>query len=201
MRGRFHPVILLVAIIPASALLILFLMLVIGFFRWNEPDIGMAASAALKSPDGVSIGSVKLTQLESGVVVAVDVRGLAEGGHSVSINEVGVCDPDFSAAGDHFDPSNSKSGFISLSGLVSPSWGKGSHIGQHGGDLPNIYASPDGQARADFFTNGIILDTNVRGSVFDADGSSVVISEKPSEYGEEETDTGARIACGVIERN
>ena len=70
----------------------------------------------------------------------------------------------------------------------------------HGGDLPNIYAASDGSARADFFTVGIALDTNQPHSIFDADGSAIIVHEHPDAYGEEESDTGNRVACGVIAR-
>ena len=63
--------------------------------------------------------------------------------------------------------------------------------------------SPSGDSMGtvtDFFTVGITLDTDLRHSVFDTDGSAIIVHEKPDSYGEQETDTGDRIACGVIER-
>ena len=36
---------------------------------------------------------------------------------------------------------------------------------------------------------------------FDANGSAIIVHEKPVTYGEEESDTGNRVACGVIQRN
>ena len=77
---------------------------------------------------------------------------------------------------------------------------RGEATGGHGGDLPNIYAASDGFARADFFTDGITLDSDLSHSVFDADGSAIIVHEKPDAYGEEESDTGSRVACGVIRR-
>ena len=79
-------------------------------------------------------------------------------------------------------------------------WSRGEAGGGHGGDLPNIYAASDGSARADFFTDGITLDAGPRHSVFDADGSAIIVHEGPDSYGEVESDTGARLACGVIVR-
>ena len=80
------------------------------------------------------------------------------------------------------------------------SWRRGESTGGHGGDLPNIYAASDGTARADFFTAGITLDSGPRHSVFDDDGSAIIVHEKPDAYGEEESETGNRVACGVIRR-
>ena len=90
------------------------------------------------------------------------------------------------------NPSDAEHGFI------HPAWKRGESGGGHGGDLPNIYAASDGSARADFFTVGIALDTGAQHSIFDADGSAIVVHEKPDSYGETESDTGSRVACGVI---
>ena len=48
-----------------------------------------------------------------------------------------------------------------------------------GGDLLNIYAASDGTGRADFFSEGVTLDEGPRNSVFDDDGSAIVVHEKP----------------------
>ena len=130
-------------------------------------------------------------QAATGVLIMADLQGLDPGGHAFIIHEVGACTPDFSAAGDHFNPTDAEHGFI------HSAWRSGEAAG-HGGDLPNIYAASDGTARADFFTDGITLDVGVDHSIFDADGSAIIVHERPDAYGEEESDTGARLACGVI---
>ena len=160
-----------------------------------EPTVGLTAAAELVSPDGDSLGTVSFRQASTGVLVMADVKGLAPGGHAFIIHEVGACTPDFGAAGDHFNPTEAEHGF------VHSGWkGKGSG-GGHGGDLPNIYAASDGSARADFFAVGITLDLGVAHSIFDTDGSAIIVHEKPDAYGETESDTGSRLACGVIARS
>ena len=158
----------------------------------DQPTVGLTAEAALQSPDGAPMGIVTFRQAASGVLVMADVGGLAPGGHAFIIHETGACTPDFSYAGDHFNPEDVEHGFI------HSGWNRGGAGGGHGGDLPNIYAASDGSARADFFTGGITLDVGPRHSVFDADGSAIIVHEGPDSYGEEESDTGARLACGVI---
>ncbi len=158
------------------------------------PEVGLKASAVLVSQDGRSIGSVTFTQAAAGVLVAAKVDGLAPGGHAFIIHSVGACTPDFEAAGDHFDP-----GDVGEHGFVHSNWSGGSSGEAHGGDLPNIYAAADGSARADFFTDGVTLGTGRDNSLFDADGSSIIVHEKPDTYGETEADTGSRVACGVIQ--
>ena len=159
-----------------------------------QPTPGLAAAATLHSPDGDAMGTVTFRQAATGVLVMADVRGLEPGGHAFIIHEFGSCTPDFDAAGDHFNPEDAEHG------LVHPTWNRGESTGGHGGDLPNIYAASDGSARADFFTEGVILDIGPRHSLFDDDGSAIIVHEKPDAYGEEESDTGDRVACGVIER-
>ena len=155
---------------------------------------GLTAEAVLESPSGDAMGSVAFRQAAGGVLVMADVKGLAPGGHAFIIHETGECAPDFSAAGDHFNPDDAEHGFI------HPAWKRGESSGGHRGDLPNIYAASDGSARADFFTVGITLDEGPRHSVFDLDGSAIIVHERPDSYGAEESDTGSRVACGVIRR-
>ena len=157
-----------------------------------QPKVGLSAEAALVSPSGDSMGTVTFRQAPSGVLIMAEVMGLAPGGHAFIIHEVGTCTPDFGAAGDHFNPTDTEHGFI------HPAWQSAESSEGHGGDLPNIYAASDGSARADFFSVGITLDMGPRNSVFDADGSAIIVHEKPDSYGEEEPDTGDRVACGVI---
>ena len=169
-------------------------LLIVRFGAADQPQIGLKANAVLTSPSGESMGAVAFTQADTGVLIEAEAQGLEPGGHSVAIHSVGSCTPDFSAAGDHFDPDDGERGF------VHPNWDrKNSDAGGHGGDLPNIYAATDGSARADFFTNGITLQTDMEHSIFDSNGSSIVIYEKPDTYLGEHSDTGRRVACGVIQ--
>ena len=155
---------------------------------------GLTATAALESPDGESIGSVTFRQEASGVLVMADLNGLSPGGHAFAIHEFGTCTPDFDAAGDHFNPDNVEHGF------ANSVWRLGASGAGHSGDMPNIYAASDGSARADFFAFGFTLDDGESHSIFDSDGSAVVVHEKPDPYEEHEADTGLRVACGVIRR-
>lgn len=160
----------------------------------DERTPGLTAEAALVSPDGDAMGEIKFLQTGGGVLVIAEVNGLAPGGHAFIIHEVGACTPDFAAAGDHFDPTDADHGFI------HGAWQGDDSGGGHGGDLPNIYAASDGSARADFFTVGVTLDTGPRHSLFDDDGSAIIVHERADTYGEGEADTGERVACGVIRR-
>ncbi len=183
-----------VALLPVIVVLLAVVFFLIYRSSGEEAprDVGARASAALVSQEGESVGSVTFMQTASGVLVAATVEELSPGGHAFIIHSVGACTPDFNAAGDHFNPEDVEHGFI------HSSWRRSSGAA-HGGDLPNIYAAADGSARADFLTDGVTLDTGKDHSLFDADGSAIIVHEKPDTYGAGEADTGARVACGVIE--
>lgn len=192
MPKRFYLLIFLVPIAVIVFAAVFFLIVQPG--GDVQPTAGLTAAATLQSPNGDPMGTVTFRQAATGVLVMADVRGLEPGGHAFIIHEAGSCAPDFNAAGDHFNPEDAEHG------LIHPTWKRGESTGGHGGDLPNIYAASDGSARADFFTVGVILDEGPRHSLFDDDGSAIIVHEKPDAYGEEESDTGDRVACGVIKR-
>ena len=149
-------------------------------------EVGARAVAVMSGPGGESMGKVTLEQGPNGVLVSADVEGLSAGPHGFHIHGVGACAPDFTAAGDHFNPEGIGHGLMHEGGA-------------HAGDLPNIYANDAGFARADHFTGAVTFDSGVDHSLFDADGSAIIVHEKPDTYGAE-PGAGDRVACGVIER-
>jgi Cu-Zn family superoxide dismutase len=123
------------------------------------------------------------------VDVTLEVQGLSDGKHAVHIHEVGACTPCSEAKG-HFDPGPA--------GKSSPD---GNHP-YHSGDLINVEVKG---------ATGIMKTTTSRItlsagplSVFDKDGSSVIIHTDPDTYCPEGEIKGcaggARAACGVIEK-
>ena len=148
-------------------------------------EVGATATAMLSGPDGEAMGTVSFTQTPHGVLVSADVSGLEPGGHGFHIHEFGSCSPDFSAAGDHFNPGDRTHGYYPDSGF-------------HAGDMPNIYAHADGTVRADHLVPAITLGSGDK-SVFDADGSAIIVHEKPDTYGID-AGAGGRVACGAIQK-
>ena len=176
--------------IPAALFLAILLLACQQESELHEPekDVGATATAVIMGKEGEALGMVTLTQGPQGVLVSADLSGLPPGGHGFHIHAVGSCTPDFSAAGSHFGPGEESHGFLHSTDM-------------HAGDLPNVYANADGTARADAFTADVTLAADDPRSLFDSDGSAIIIHEKPDAYGEDVGSAGARIACGVIERS
>jgi Cu-Zn family superoxide dismutase len=129
------------------------------------------------------------------VQVIVNVNGLPPGMHGMHIHTVGKCDPPtFATAGGHFDPGP----FGNTDADLNHPY--------HSGDLPNINSAqgPNGlTASATTYTTRFNLSGPL--SLFDADGSSIIIHANPDTYS---TGTqgqgvagGARLACGVITKS
>ena len=156
-------------------------------FEVAASDVGAEARAEMAGVDGTAMGSVDLRQTAHGVLIMARVAGLEPGGHGFHIHTTGSCSPDFSAAGDHFNPSDKEHGLDNAAGF-------------HAGDIPNLIAAADGTGAADFFTDAVTLASGPSHSVFDSDGSAFIIHAKPDTYGAE-AGAGDRVACGVIERS
>jgi|GEM_PF-268227 len=145
-----------------------------------------AASAVLRGANGQQVGTATLTETAGGVRIALQVRDLPPGQHGIHVHTAGACEgPAFTSAGGHFNPTNAQHG------LRNPA-------GAHAGDLPEILVAANGSASYVTTTNRITLGTGIT-SLFDADGSSVVIHTDPDDHVTDPTgNTGARIACGSI---
>jgi Cu-Zn family superoxide dismutase len=151
------------------------------------------AHAAIKG-EGIS-GTADLVESQQGtgkvVTVTVSVTGLKAGLHGVHLHAVGKCTPDFAAAGGHFDP-----------GPASNTDPDANHP-FHMGDLPQINATGTGAATMKATTTRVTLSEGPL-SLFDADGSAIILHGNPDQgiTGEPKSGVsgGPRVACGVIER-
>ena len=115
------------------------------------------------------------------------VQGLTPGLHGVHFHAVGTCTaPAFASAGGHFNPESMHHG------LNNPA-------GPHAGDLPNMMVDASGNADYEATTSRVSLSPGTN-SLFDADGSALVIHAAPDDnMSDPAGNAGARIGCGVIQ--
>ncbi len=162
-----------------------------GAAALSAQSAGMKARADLKG-EGVS-GTLTLTERAQGtgtvVDVTLDAKGLKPGKHGVHLHAVGKCDPDFAAAGGHFDPGPS--------GNTDPDANHPFHMG----DIPNLEVGADGTGKLVATTTRVTLSGGPL-SIFDSDGTAVIVhgNEDQGITGEPKSGVsgGPRVACGVI---
>jgi superoxide dismutase, Cu-Zn family len=151
------------------------------------PAVAQSASAPLKDGSGKEVGSVNLTQTPHGVLINVSVKGLPPGEHAFHVHAVGKCEPPFTTAGGHFNPGAKKHGLLAAEG-------------HHAGDMPNLHIPQNGDLTVEVMNADITLEKGKPNSVFDTDGSAVVIHAGSDDYKTDPTgEAGGRIACGVIQ--
>ncbi len=141
----------------------------------------------LRTADGTPAGTARLIASGSDVNVTITLSGLSPGTHGVHLHMTGSCTPpDFTSAGGHLNPGGQAHGFDNPRGV-------------HLGDLPNAVVGPAGDGSVSFTLRGTAQE--VLPQIFDADGTAVVVHATADDY---QTDpagnSGARLACGVLER-
>ncbi|HXX40717.1 MAG TPA: superoxide dismutase family protein [Chthoniobacterales bacterium] len=142
-----------------------------------------AATATLEPKSGSQVkGTVKFSKSGDEVQVVADIRNLTPGKHGFHIHDKGDCSaPDAASAGGHFNPTHQHHGGPDTAD-------------RHAGDLGNIEADASGKAHLDWKGK---LDLSGPNSII---GKSVVVHEKEDDLKTDPSgNSGARIACGVIE--
>ncbi len=167
---------------------------------------GLKAAAEIKGCTDPKIsGTATLTEEVTpegikAVAVEIKVSGLTDGKHAVHIHETGACEPCAAAKG-HHDPG--PFGQTRPDSATDEVPAKDVNHPYHMGDLVNLDVK-DGVGAMKHTTNRITLSPG-RLSIFDADGSAIIIHTNSDTYCDEESDLhkgcagGARDACGVIQ--
>lgn len=151
------------------------------------PSQAQTAKAALQTAEGKDAGSVTLTQTPHGVLLSLTVKGVPAGEHAFHIHEVGKCEAPFTSAGGHFNPDNKKHGVLAAGGA-------------HAGDMPNLFVPASGELTVEVINAAVTLEKGKPNSVFDADGSAVIIHAGKDDYQTDPTgNAGGRIVCGVVQ--
>lgn len=145
------------------------------------------AAAALQNANGFQVGTAVLTATGQKLTLNLVAAGLPAGGHGLHLHMTGSCDgPAFTSAGAHLNPSGH------LHGTANPA---GSHLG----DLPNLTIDTRGSGALSMHLPG--PRTELEATIFDGDGTAIVVHADPDDYKTDPTGkSGARIACGVLQR-
>ena len=122
--------------------------------------------------DALSEGAhpIELVERKVGTGIVVDVTvsasGLKPGLHGVHLHAVGKCEPDFAAAGGHFDPGPA--------GNTDPDANHPFHMG----DIPNLEVGSDGKGTLKAVTTRVTISAGPL-SIFDARSSQPSSSSLP----------------------
>jgi superoxide dismutase, Cu-Zn family len=162
----------------------------------DDERSGRRAVAALSDANGQKVGVAVFKERHREVEVSAAVWRLPPGFHGFHVHTTGRCVPPFTSAGGHFNPA-------------------GVGHGDHPGDLPSLLVNRDGTGELEFETDRFALS-----DLLDDDGSALMVhagrdnfANIPARYHSHVTDTfgpdaetlatgdsGARAACGVVER-
>jgi Cu-Zn family superoxide dismutase len=154
------------------------------------------AAATFVNAKGDEVGHAVMTNAPGGVLLRVDLKGLAEGWHGIHFHNVGDCADGaagFKASEGHIDPDERMHGLLHAEGPERA-------------DLPNIYAGSDGRATAELFRAGIALLPSEAAAaatgpfpLLDDDGFAIIIHENPDDHRSQPIGgAAARVACAAF---
>ncbi|RIK96420.1 MAG: superoxide dismutase [Proteobacteria bacterium] len=151
------------------------------------PAMAQGAKVTLKSASGAEVGTVALSEGPHGVLMRLALKGLPPGEHAFHVHAVGKCEPPFTSAGGHFNPTAKKHGMMAADG-------------QHAGDMPNLIVPASGDLQAEIVNTAITLEKGKPNSLYQQNGTALVIHAGPDDYKSDPAgNAGDRIACGVVE--
>lgn len=153
----------------------------------SQKEITKVAVVHLQAKSGSQVsGTVTFTQKGNIVTMELDAKGLTPGEHAIHIHEKADCSsPDGSSAGGHWNPTHQPHG----------KWGDPN--GYHKGDIGNITADANGNAKMTFKTDQWCLGCDDITS--NLVGHSVIIHTGADDFTTQPTgNAGGRISCGGI---
>lgn len=146
------------------------------------------ASAELRDPTGLVIGTARLSSARRGVLVKIDAGFLTPGLHGIHVHENGRCEPpSFESAGGHLNPHQKPHGLHSVGG-------------PHAGDMPNLEVLSN-RSSVSLRLLEATLGPGVN-SLLRPGGTALIIHEGPDDQRTDPSgNSGKRVACGVIVRS
>lgn len=160
---------------------------------FTPPGSPATARVEIAGGDGSPISGIAVfSEGPEGVVIRFQVSDLPVEGrsswHAVHLHETADCSAaGFTSAGGHIDPQGRQHGLLN-------------EDGPEPADLPNVWADAAGNINAEVHTSAVTLTGAAnRVSLFDADGSAIVIHTGPDDHTTQPIGgAGSRIACGEI---
>ncbi len=148
----------------------------------TAPQVSRAVAVLNPTAGNDVRGVVTFLRTEGGVYVVAEVRGLTPGPHGFHVHQLGDCSaPDGTSAGGHFNPTGHDHG------------GPDSEV-RHVGDLGNIVADAEGNARHEVTDSQLQLD-----GPHSIVGRGLIVHAGEDDLASQPTGAaGARVACGVI---
>ena len=157
------------------------------------------AAAPAKRPDGLPLvfrsgagegrGSGVLTPGPSGVLVRLELTGLAPGWHALHFHQTADCsDAGLQKSGAHVQHGDKRP-----HGLLNPD-------GPDAGDLPNVWADARGEVHAEVFSTRVAAGASPsRANLLDTDGSALIVHASPDDgVSQPIGGAGARVACALV---
>ena len=140
----------------------------------------------LKDAQGKEVGMVMLSPAGGGgVTVAFDFKGLPAGEHALHLHQVAKCEPPFTSAGPHFNPTGKKHG------TQNPE-------GAHAGDMANFTVAANGIAKGSITNKNVSMGADAN-SVFAGGGTAIVVHAAADDMKTDPAgNAGNAIACGVV---
>lgn len=167
-----------------------------SMLRENNPDISekdaanrMAGAVLFAKSGSAASGTVSFFDLNGALKVMAKVGGVTPAGtHGIHIHETGDCTAeDASTAGGHFNPTKQNHG--------APNSRSG-----HVGDLGNIEIDQNGRGEMQLVLEDAYYDQESFGGWKAIIGKTVVMHDGADDlHSQPSGNSGARIACGVVE--
>lgn len=160
-------------------------------YTYDKPT----AHANFINTQGEEIGRAELIQGPHGMLIMLELEGVAEGSgfHGIHMHRRGDCsrpEEHFPHAGGHVHDGEAGQ----QHGLMHPD-------GPHAGDLPSIYVH-EGILRYELFTNYASLDGSIGVNILGEGGGSLIIHENPDDHFTQPVGgAGKPIACAVIQKD
>lgn len=156
------------------------------------------ARADFVGPNGEAMGSVSFQDGLGGVVMRLDMTGLAPGWHGIHLHVTGDCSDGvagFKASGGHINPDNVEHGLLNAAGA-------------HRADIPNILADETGAVKTEIFRAGVHLRPSEEAAavngpfpLLDDDGFAIVVHANADDHQSQPIGgSGDRIACAAVVR-